>query len=135
MKLHHVQVSIPRGGEGEARRFYADGLGLVEVEKPEPLRGRGGAWFRAYDAAGEVTAETHLGVDESFLPARRAHPALLLGSVAELDSLAGRLAALGFAVDLAQRRTFPGYERVHVFDAHGNRLELLAETSDGSAGN
>ncbi|TMF49872.1 MAG: glyoxalase, partial [Chloroflexi bacterium] len=26
--LHHVQVSMPPGGEPEARRFYSDLLGL-----------------------------------------------------------------------------------------------------------
>ncbi|WP_344304863.1 hypothetical protein [Nocardioides bigeumensis] len=28
MRLHHVQVAMPPGGEAEARRFYAEGLGL-----------------------------------------------------------------------------------------------------------
>ena len=135
MRLHHVQVCLPPGGEDEARRFYGDGLGMTEIEKPAILRARGGVWFRAFDAAGSVAAELHVGVEEPFHPARRAHPALMVGSVAELDAVTARLVALGFSVDLAERRTLPGCERVHAFDAHGNRVELLAETSDGSAGN
>ena len=78
MRLHHVQVACPPGGEDDARRFYADALGLTEVEKPADLAGRGGAWFRAHDAAGAVTAEIHVGVEDPFGPARKAHPALLL---------------------------------------------------------
>ena len=52
MRLHHVQVACPAGTEDTARRFYADGLGLIEVEKPEDLKRKGGVWFRAYDEAG-----------------------------------------------------------------------------------
>jgi len=121
-RLHHVQVAIPAAGEDLARRFYADGLGLVEVDKPAALRGRGGCWFRAYD--GElVSAEIHCGVEDPFRPARKAHPALV---VADLDAVADRLRALGFEVDATERDTFPGFSRFHAFDGHGNRVELLA---------
>lgn len=126
MRLHHVQVSCPPGGEGAARRFWAEGLGMTEVDKPVALRARGGAWFRAYDAHGAVGAEVHVGVEEPFTPARKAHPALVLDSVPELDVVTDRLAGLGFDVDLAERHTFDDHERAHVRDAHGNRVELLA---------
>jgi catechol 2,3-dioxygenase-like lactoylglutathione lyase family enzyme len=123
MRLHHVQVACPPGGEAEARRFYADGLGLSEVEKPAELRARGGVWFRSLDEAG---AEIHVGVEDPFAPARKAHPALLVDSVARLEEVGARLDSLGFEVDWSQRHTFPGHERLHTFDAHGNRVELLA---------
>ena len=86
--LHHVQVACPPGGEADARRFYGDGLGLVEVEKPEALRARGGAWFREYDLRGAVTVEVHVGVEEPFTPARKAHPAFV---VEDLYAVAGSL--------------------------------------------
>ena len=88
MRLHHVQVAMPPGAEDAARLFYAGGLGMREVAKPELLRGRGGAWFRSYDGSGEVAAEIHLGVESPFRPARKAHPALLLDSVSALDETA-----------------------------------------------
>ena len=122
MRLHHVQVACPPGGEDAARRFYADGLGLTEVEKPEALRGRGGVWFRAYDAEGAVTAELHVGVEEPFAPARKAHPAFLVG---DLDAAADSVRAAGFEVDERERETFEGYLRFHAFDPHGNRVEVL----------
>ena len=128
MRVPHVQVACPPGGEDVARRFYADGLGLTEVEKPEPLRGRGGAWFRGVDDAGAVTAEVHVGVESPFASARKAHPALLLDSPEHLDAVGARLERLGFEVDRTQRDTFPGYVRLHAFDGHGNRVELLAVT-------
>jgi catechol 2,3-dioxygenase-like lactoylglutathione lyase family enzyme len=122
MRLHHVQVACLRGGEDEARRFYADGLGLTEVDKPADLAGRGGCWFRAYDASGAVGAELHVGVEEPFAPARKAHPAFV---VDDLDDVAARLRALGYDVDESQRDTFPGFLRFHTFDGHGNRVEVL----------
>jgi catechol 2,3-dioxygenase-like lactoylglutathione lyase family enzyme len=125
MKLHHVQVACPPGGETEARRFYADGLGMTEVEKPAELAHRGGCWFRAYDAAGAVAAEIHVGVEDPFTAALKAHPALLLDSVGDLEVTGERLAAAGFDVDWTERHSFDGYERFHVFDGAGNRVEVM----------
>ncbi|WP_134741249.1 VOC family protein [Nocardioides sp. 503] len=125
MRLHHVQVACPPGGEDVARRFYAGALGLQEVDKPEALRARGGAWFRAVDESGAVTAEIHVGVEDPFAPARKAHPALVLSNAADLDAVRRRLDDGGYDVDLSQRDTFPGHDRVHTFDGHGNRVELL----------
>ena len=122
MRLHHVQVACPPGGEDAVRRFYADGLGLTEVNKPPALRGRGGAWFRAYDGDGAVVAELHVGVEDPFAPARRAHPAFL---VDDLDAATYRLRTAGFEVDQRERETLEGYLRFHAFDPHGNRVEVL----------
>lgn len=123
MRLHHVQVACPPDGEDGARRFYGEGLGMTEVDKPADLVARGGCWFRAYDDSGAVAAELHVGVENPFAPARKAHPAFVVG---DLAAVADRLRALGFEVDEAQRDSFPGYARFHTFDAHGNRVEVLA---------
>jgi len=117
MRLHHVQVSCPPGGEDVARAFYGDLLGLPEVDKPPALAARGGCWFR-----GEQV-EVHVGVEEPFAPARKAHPAFQLDPAA-LDALAVRLAAAGCPVRWDD--DFPGYRRFHSADGHGNRVELLA---------
>ena len=98
---------MPRGAEAEARRFYADGLGMTEVDKPADLAARGGAWFRAFGAGGTVVAEIHVGVEDPFVPARKAHPALVVDDEAALDALAVRLADLGFDVDRRERTSFP----------------------------
>ena len=122
MRLHHVQVACPRGGEDVARRFYAEALGMTEVDKPADLAARGGCWFRAYDAAGAVAAELHVGVEDPFAPARKAHPAFV---VDDLAGVARRLRDLGFEVDESQRESFPGHLRLHSSDGHGNRVEVL----------
>jgi catechol 2,3-dioxygenase-like lactoylglutathione lyase family enzyme len=121
MRLHHVQVACPSGGEDAARRFYGAGLGMTEVDKPADLRARGGTWFRS-----DHGAEVHVGVEDPFRPARKAHPALLLADLAELEAVGERLAGLGFEVDWSQRDSFPGHVRFHTHDAHGNRVELLS---------
>jgi len=126
VRLHHAQVCCPRGGEADARRFYGEGLGMTEVEKPAELAGRGGVWFRTHDDAGRVTAELHVGVEEPFAPARKAHPAFQLRSREELEEVLARLERLGYAVDRSEWDTFPGYFRAHANDGPGNRLELLA---------
>jgi catechol 2,3-dioxygenase-like lactoylglutathione lyase family enzyme len=111
--IDHVQVAAPRGCEAEARAFYGGLLGLEELAKPEPLRARGGCWFRA------GPAELHVGVEEPFAPARKAHPGLV---VDDLAALVDRLAAQG--IDAEPDTTLPGVDRVYVADPFGNRLEL-----------
>ena len=118
--LHHVQVAAPTGCEDAARRFYGDLLGLVELDKPPILARRGGCWFRA------GAAELHVGVEATFAPAVKAHPALLIESVTALESLAATLAAEGLDVSWADDAEIPTQRRFHVSDPWGNRLELLA---------
>lgn len=124
MRLHHVQVAMPAGGEGNARRFYRDALGMTEVDKPAALVGRGGCWFRVFEGDA-VTAEIHLGVEEPFTPAAKAHPALVVASVEELERLGARVEQEGFEVSWAERATFPGYQRFHCRDGFGNRIEVM----------
>ena len=123
--LHHVQLAMPAGREDDARAFYAGLLGLVEVEKPEALRSRGGCWFRS-DGGG---VELHLGVEQDFRPARKAHPALL---VEDLDGLRGTLTAAG--VEVVDDVQLGGHRRFHAFDPFGNRLELLQQDLAGDPG-
>lgn len=112
--LDHVQVAIPRGGEDRARAFYGGLLGMVEEPKPAALAGRGGCWFTA------GTAVLHLGVDDPFTPAGKAHPAFL---VDDLDRLFSVLAAAGHGGTRADGER-PGIRRFHVLDPFGNRIEF-----------
>jgi catechol 2,3-dioxygenase-like lactoylglutathione lyase family enzyme len=117
--LDHVQVAAPAGCEAAARRFYGELLGLGEVEKPTELAGRGGVWFAL--AAG---AQLHVGVAEEFAAATKAHPALQIGTVARLEMLGRRLAAVGSPVRWDSE--LPGVRRFFTADPWGNRVELLA---------
>ena len=80
-----------------------------------------------------VTAEIHVGVEDPFVPARKAHPALVVDDVTALDAAAARVAAAGCEVDQTERHTFEGFVRVHTRDPHGNRVELLAPPSRSGA--
>ncbi len=111
--IDHVQVAAPAGCEAEARAFYSGLLGLEELEKPEALRVRGGCWFRA------GAPELHVGVEEPFSPARKAHPGLVVDDLAELVA---ELRAEGIVA--TPDETIPGVERAYVADPFGNRLEL-----------
>jgi catechol 2,3-dioxygenase-like lactoylglutathione lyase family enzyme len=119
-RLHHAQLAMPAGAESVAVTFYAGVLGMTEIEKPPALAARGGAWFRA----GGV--ELHLGVEDGFRPAQKAHPGIL---VTDLDELAARLAAAGVAPEWDGE--FPGHRRCYARDPFGNRLEFLQPLSGG----
>jgi hypothetical protein len=82
------------------------------------LRSRGGAWFALADGG-----ELHVGVEEQFAPARKAHPAFRLAP-GKLDELAARLEAAGERVEWDD--SLPGVRRFYTADPWGNRLELLA---------
>lgn len=116
--LDHVQVAAPRGCEDEARRFYGVLLGLEEIDKPEELRARGGVWFRC----GEQ--QLHIGVEDGFAPAKKAHPALRVADGGELDALAERLRQAGERVTWDE--ALPGIRRFYTQDPWGNRIELLS---------
>jgi hypothetical protein len=111
--IDHVQLAAPPGCEEEARGFYGALLGLAEVPKPERLRARGGVWFALGDQ------QLHVGVEERFAPARKAHPALAVARAEDLRELAARLAGAGRPV------TWDG-PRIYTEDSFGNRLELLS---------
>jgi catechol 2,3-dioxygenase-like lactoylglutathione lyase family enzyme len=52
--LQHVQVNVPEAAAAEARRFYGDLLGLLEIERPRSLSdaGRKGIWYRIGEEIG-----------------------------------------------------------------------------------
>lgn len=114
LDIDHVQIAMPRGQEQAARRFYGGLLGLEEIEKPEHLRARGGLWFRLGDR------ELHLGVEDDFRPANKAHPAFMVDDYAGLTA---KLKAEGYPRLEDDPRE--GYERCFSNDPFGNRLEFL----------
>jgi catechol 2,3-dioxygenase-like lactoylglutathione lyase family enzyme len=122
--LDHVQIAGPVGCEPKARWFFGELLGLTEIEKPEPLRLRGGVWF----AVG--AQQLHIGVEEPFSPARKAHPALSVPR-AGIEALATRLAAAGMKVIWDD--ALPDTQRFFTEDPWGNRIELSASLRVGSS--
>ena len=116
LRIDHVQLAIPAGAEDLCRGFYVTLLGMREVSKPPALAARGGLWLE------RPPVQIHLGVEEDFRPARKAHPALV---VADLDGLARALAAAGH--EPSWDDAVPGIRRFHVSDPVGNRIEFVED--------
>jgi catechol 2,3-dioxygenase-like lactoylglutathione lyase family enzyme len=113
--LHHAQITIPVGAEDEARRFYCGLLGLVEVDKPDSLAGRGGFWLMCGDR------QIHVGVEDGV--DRRATKAHLAYEVDNLDRFAVALAERDIGTDAGI--PIPGLRRFEFRDPFGNRVELI----------
>lgn len=113
-RIDHIQLAAPIGSEEKARSFYQDILSLQEVEKPEALKKNGGVWF----SNGEV--HIHIGIEEPFVPAKKAHPAF---EVTDVEEFASHLQAMG--VEIQKDDRLPGAKRFYVYDPFGNRLEFL----------
>ena len=113
--LDHVQLAMPPGREVDAEAFYSGLLGLARLPKPAPLAARGGCWF------GGGAVSLHLGVEEDFRPARKAHPAL---TVRDLPALERALEDAG--VEVRPNAERPPGTGAYVDDPFGNRIELIA---------
>jgi ubiquinone/menaquinone biosynthesis C-methylase UbiE/catechol 2,3-dioxygenase-like lactoylglutathione lyase family enzyme len=119
LMLDHMQLTMPRGEEEQARAFYGGVLGLEELPKPPALAARGGVWFRCGDQ------QIHLGVEEDFHPQRKGHPGLL---VRDLSSIRAQLEAAG--APIVSDDLLPDYERFYTADPFGNRIECLRRVAN-----
>ena len=113
MRLSHVNITMPTGGEEMAREFYSGLLGLREIPKPASMRSRGGVWFDAGGIDVHVSAEEvrtgpdtyrHFGFD-----------------CENIDALRVKLTAAGVATE--DGRPAP-WRRFFVRDPFGNRIEI-----------
>ena len=116
--IDHVQIAAPPASEEVARRFFGDLLELEEIPKPEPLRKRGGCWFRI------GVRQLHIGVEEPFRPSLKAHPAFLVDDV---DGLHDRLCRSD--VQCVWDDTLVGPRRFYANDPWGNRIEFTERTT------
>jgi catechol 2,3-dioxygenase-like lactoylglutathione lyase family enzyme len=115
--IDHLQLAAPKGCDAEARRFFGRLLGLEEIEKPEPLRSRGDCWFRV------GPKQLHIGVEEPFQPAAKAHPAF---SVSDIEATFAALEQDG--IRCVWDEAFGGIRRFYANDPWGNRLEFTEPT-------
>ena len=112
--LDHVQLAMPPGEEALARLFYGGVIGLQEVRQPRELARRGGLWFVGPGIS------VHLGVEDPFRPARRAHPAFV---VTDIERARRRIEANDLVVE-DDDSGLP-VRRCYVADPFGNRIELV----------
>ena len=114
LAIDHVQIVGPPGSEREARAFYGDLLGLEELPRPKSLPDPDGCWFRA------GPQQLHVGVEQAFHAARKAHPSFL---VDDLVGLVAKLEAAGTNASMDDS-SIPGVPRAFIHDPFGNRIEL-----------
>jgi catechol 2,3-dioxygenase-like lactoylglutathione lyase family enzyme len=114
-RLHHVQITIPKGTEEQARAFYCGLLGLPEVEKPQSLQGRGGFWVQIADQ------QVHIGTEEGVeRTATKAHIAYQVDDVAAWERI---LRENG--IEIGDSVPIPGFNRFEFRDPFGNRVEFI----------
>ena len=114
MRLDPIPLAIPKGEEDAARAFWTGPMGFAEVEKPGPLQGRGGLW------AARDGINLHLGVDDPFRPARKAHPCF---AVHDLDAIRAALEAFG--APILWDTKLPEIRRFFTEAPFGNRIEVM----------
>ena len=115
VRVHHAQITIPRGSEEQGRDFYCRVLGLREVEKPAALAGRGGFWLQVGDV------QVHVGTEDGV--ERTATKAHLAYEVTDLGYWRTRLQEHG--IQDGDAMPTPGYDRFEVRDPFGNRVEFI----------
>ncbi|WP_445368792.1 glyoxalase [Methylomonas sp. BW4-1] len=113
--IDHVQLAIPPEAESTARGFYGGLLDLSEIPKPAQIASRGGVWFQC------GSMQIHLGIENDFSPAKKAHPALLIEGY---EKLLKKLADAGYKVQ--EDTSIPDVTRCFTSDPFGNRIELIS---------
>lgn len=112
--IDHIQIAAPPNSEEQARQFYGELLGMKEIPKPENLKGRGGCWFQC------GAQEVHIGIQETFTPAKKAHPGFTVNALQQLKS---RLEAAHCTI--SDEPPIAGRARFFTHDPFGNRIEFL----------
>jgi catechol 2,3-dioxygenase-like lactoylglutathione lyase family enzyme len=113
--IHHVQITVPKGAEAQARAFYCGVLDLPEVEKPDSLKGRGGLWVKVGDR--DIHIGTEDGVDRN---ATKVHIAY---EVPDVSAWRDRMMAAG--IEPLDSVPIEGFDRFEARDPFGNRVEFI----------
>jgi catechol 2,3-dioxygenase-like lactoylglutathione lyase family enzyme len=111
--VDHVQIAVPRTKEAACLAFYRDVLRLHEIEKPEELKARGGAWFQV----GQI--QVHIGVEDHESPTSKRHVCFL---IKDLSAAEAWIRKHGLAIEPGG--TAEGLTRFFICDPAGNRIEI-----------
>ena len=122
LRLQHVSLVIPQGGQDRVRAFYGDLLGLEEKQPPKSLAHLQLVWF----IAGEGEIELHF-TPEGVPPDGTDQRHICL-EVDNLEVYRQRLTEAGIAQDEAV--PIPYRPRFFVRDPFGNLLELTTIQGD-----
>lgn len=112
--IDHIQIAVPKALEQECLSFYRTVLALPEIEKPEKLKSRGGAWFQV-----SPTTQMHIGIDPEGSPKSKRHICFLVSELA-----AAKSAARSHGVFIEEEGATEGLTRFFIRDPAGNRIEI-----------
>jgi catechol 2,3-dioxygenase-like lactoylglutathione lyase family enzyme len=121
LRLQHVAIARPPGGDAAARAFYGGVLGLTEIAPPQSLAPLDLIWFRL---AGDT--ELHIMVEEPVGQDRTGRHFCL--AVDDLVELRSRLEVAG--ITTVGDTPIPGRPRFFVRDPFGNLLEITTLEGD-----
>ena len=119
--IDHVNVTVPRALESEAKHFYGVVMELQEVPKPPELRARGGAWYQLGPVQLHLSIEDGLG--ENCVSKRH-----VCYTVANLTQAEQKFRDAGVEI-IPDDQLVPGWTRFYVRDPGLNRLEI-AQAAD-----
>ena len=111
--IDHIQIAAPKALEGECLKFYREVLALPEIEKPDELKARGGAWFQA------GPLQMHVGIDPDASPSSRRHICFLVSDLA-----AAKAAIQSRGVTIDSEGVAEGLKRFFIRDPADNRIEI-----------
>jgi len=111
--IDHVQIAAPKALESECLKFYRVVLALPEIEKPDELRARGGAWFQV------GPLQMHVGIDPDASPKSKRHICFLVRDLA-----GAKAEILSRGVMIEEEGRAEGLDRFFVRDPAGNRIEI-----------
>jgi catechol 2,3-dioxygenase-like lactoylglutathione lyase family enzyme len=113
--IDHVQITVPRNCETQARHFYCEILGLREIEKPENRRKNGGFWAQV----GGV--QLHVGLEDDVVRTKtKAHVAFRTENLA-----AWRKRIQDLQIEVLDSPPFPNATAFEFRDPFGNRVEII----------
>jgi catechol 2,3-dioxygenase-like lactoylglutathione lyase family enzyme len=115
LRLHHVQITIPKSEEPAARKFYCGLLGLPEIEKPPSLKSRGGFWIQAGDR------QIHIGTEDNVN--RSATKSHIAYEVDDIPAWRQKLKENG--IHPLDSIPIEGHDRFEFRDPFGNRVEFI----------
>ncbi|MDM5294386.1 glyoxalase [Peribacillus simplex] len=112
--IDHFQLASPKNTEDQSRKFFNEILMFREVDKPASLKSSGGVWFES----GSI--KIHVGTEDQFIPARKAHPALEVENLRDFKQY-----LITNRVSFTEDKRLPGANRIYISDPFGNRIEIL----------
>jgi catechol 2,3-dioxygenase-like lactoylglutathione lyase family enzyme len=113
IRADHINICVPPERLEEALRFYADVIGLKQIERPDHLFSTPGYWFDIGDI------QLHVGVEPQ-MPRSVRHIAFEIKNVDDAVKLFEK-----HNVEIIQEPVISGRKRFAFIDPFGNRMELL----------